>query len=194
MTEASLVRLDNTDAEICFKMYNRVEIKKRDASPTLFESVMICHNSSIILNILGIFVGIGAGVSHDVPLVRSHAPRRPQLRQSESGERPLAAHRETRLLPGEHQPLDTGEEEEEARAEESGVADQEQHQPAVSVSTRDQRRRRRPVPILLPSDHGAAAERAGEFAGSEFLRQREATIGRLGFSFFDARSSVPPTF
>lgn len=53
----------------------------------------------------------------------------------------MATHRASRLLPGEHQPIGTGEEEEEARAEEDRAAGQEQHQPAVPVPARDQRRR-----------------------------------------------------
>lgn len=44
------------------------------------------------------FSGVGAGLPHDVSLVGSHAPRRPQFRQSKSRQRPVAAHRKTRLL------------------------------------------------------------------------------------------------
>jgi len=83
----------------------------------------------------------------------------------------VAAHRASRLLPGEHQPICAGQEEEEARAEEDRAAGQEQHQPAVPVSARDQRGRGRPVALLLAADAGPGAERAGEFAGGELLRQ-----------------------
>lgn len=82
----------------------------------------------------------------------------------------MAAHRASRLLSGEHQPIGAGQEEEEARAEEDRTAGQKQHQPAVPVPARDQRGRGRSVALLFAADAGPGVERAGEFTGGELLR------------------------
>lgn len=70
----------------------------------------------------------------------------------------MAAYRAPRLLPGEHQSIGAGQEEEEARAEEDRAAGQEQHQPAVSVPARDQRGRGRSVALLFAADAGTGVE------------------------------------
>lgn len=107
-------------------------------------------------------------------LLGPHAPRGSEFRQPEGGQRALAAHRAAGLVPGEHQLVGAGEEEEEAGAEEGGSAGEEQHQSALSVPARDERRRGRSIEILLASDPGAGSERARQLIGSELLRKGEA--------------------
>lgn len=57
---------------------------------------------------LEMFAGVGTSFSHDVSLVGSHSPGRTQLRQLESGERSVAAHRAPRIVPGKYQPVGAG--------------------------------------------------------------------------------------
>lgn len=129
---------------------------------------------------LEMFTGVGASLSHDVSLVGSHSPGRAQLRQFKSSERFVATHRASRVLPGEHQSIGAGQEEEETRAEEGGAAGQEQYQSTMSVPARDQRGRGRSFALLLAADVGTGAERAGEVVGSELLRQARRPQALIG--------------
>lgn len=137
------------------------------------------------------FAGVGTGLPHDVSLLGPHSLGRAQLRQFKGSQRPVAAHRALGVLPGEHQSIGAGQEEEEAGAEKGRATGQEQHQPAVPIPARDQRGRGRSVAILLAADAGAGLERVGELVGSELLRQARRLQALLGTTQRDARP--PPS-
>lgn len=103
----------------------------------------------------------------------------------------MAAYRAPRVLPGEHQLIGAGQEEEETSAEEGGAAGQEQHQSAVPVPARNQRGRCRSFALLLAADTRTGAERTGEFTGGELLRQVRRLQALIGSAQRDAR--LPPS-
>lgn len=139
------------------------------------------------------FTGVRTSFPHDVSLVGPHSPGRAQLRQFKGSERYVATHRASRILPGEHQPIGAGQEEEETSTEEGGAAGQEQHQSAMPVPACNQRGRCRSLALFLAADARTGAERTGEFIGSELLRQVRRLQALIGSTQRDARlpSSSP---
>lgn len=138
------------------------------------------------------FTGVRASLPHDVSLVGPHSPGRAQLWQLKGSERFVATHRAPRVLPGEHQPIGAGQEEEETSAKEGGAAGQKQHQSAMPVPACDQRGRGRSFALFLAADASTGAERAGEFIGGELLRQARRLQALIGSTQRDARFSPSP--